>query len=121
MTPLSIARQRKDGVVVLRLEGHLTLGPAASTLSEAMTEALAGNGVTGIVVNMAKVERMDSAGMGELVIAASRAGEKRAKLALCAVTPRLRDLLKITRLDGVLDIYADEAAAVAGVSGAERS
>jgi anti-anti-sigma factor len=121
MTQLSISRQRKDGVMILRLEGYLSLGPAVTLLTETAGEVLAEDPPPGLVINMAKVERTDSAGLGELLIIATRATERRTAMALCCASPRVRDLLQVTRLDGVLSVFADEAKAMAAVTGSTRS
>lgn len=120
MSQLLIGRQRKDGVLILRLEGHLSLGPAVNTLSEAAAEALAEDPPPQIIVNLAKVERIDSAGLGELLIISTRAAEKGAKMAVCCAVQRVRDLLRVTRMDGMLAVYSDEPQAVAALKGEAR-
>ena len=111
---LTISKQTRGEVVILHLSGHLTLGPGVSALAEAAREAIAGDPPAGLVIDMSGVGRIDSAGMGELVIMNTRAG-RRAGMAVCAVSSRVRELLHITHLDGVLSLYPDEAAAIAGL------
>jgi anti-sigma B factor antagonist len=120
MSQLLIGRQRKDGVLILRLEGYLSLGPAVNTLTAVAGEALAEDPPPGIVINLAKVERIDSAGLGELLIISTRAAEKRTVMAVCCATQRVRDLLRVTRMDAMLAVYADESQAVDALKGEEH-
>jgi anti-sigma B factor antagonist len=120
MSQLLIGRQRKDGILILRLEGYLSLGPAVNALTEAAGEALAENPVPAIVVNLSKVERIDSAGLGELLIISTRAAEKHAAMVVCCASQRVRDLLRVTRMDSMLAVYSDELQAVAALTGEGR-
>ena len=100
--------------MILHISGHLTLGPGVSALSDAAREAILGDPPAGLVIDMTGVERIDSAGMGELVIMNTRAG-RRAGMAICAIPHPVLELLHITHLDEVLSLYPDEAAAIAGL------
>ena len=65
-----------------------------------------------LLVNLAKVSYMDSAGLGELVQAYSTVSKQGGKLKLVSPTKRLKDLLVITKLSTVFESFDDEAAAI---------
>ena len=71
-----------------------------------------GAGAKQIVMNLSDVSYMDSAGLGELVSAHAAAARQGAALKLANATKRLQDLLVITKLSTVFDMYDDEASAV---------
>ena len=114
MATLTITKEPKGSIVILHLSGDLTLGPGVSALSKAARDVIVTDPPAGLVIDLTGVDRIDSAGMGELVIMNTRAGS-RAGMAICSVQSRVRELLRITHLDGVLSLYRDEAAAIAGL------
>lgn len=86
------------------VSGRIVLGESSSALHERLRELVTG-GRKKIVLNLAGVNFMDSAGIGELVSGYVSAGQKGGKVKLCELTKRVRDLLQVTRLYSVLDIY----------------
>lgn len=67
-----------------------------------------------IILNLAGVTVVDSEGLGELVSAQTRTSNRGARLSLVSVSPRLQELLFITRLNTVFRVYENEAEALAG-------
>jgi anti-anti-sigma factor len=65
-----------------------------------------------LLVNFGGVRHLSSAVLAKLAWLAKRAEPVRGRIQLCGLDPLLRDLLRITRLDGVFDICADEAEAL---------
>jgi len=118
--PLNIQRTRESGLVLLRCQGMLTIGPGTSALLESGREAMATPGTSGLLLDLSEVERLDSAGMGALVNLMNECGAKKIGLAIHGMTPRIKELLAITRLDGVLPCYPDEQAARAAFTSRER-
>ena len=74
---------------------------------------LAGQGPRRIVVDLAGVAYMDSSGVASLVKLLSRVRRANIDLRLSGLTPRVRSVFEITRLDTVFDIYADTEEALA--------
>lgn len=96
------SRQEGD-VVVIRCEGRITLGLATNTLRNLMRAALEG-GARKLLIDFGGAVQLDSTGIGELVGALSLANEKGAALRLAELPPKIRELLRITRLDTVFDV-----------------
>jgi anti-sigma B factor antagonist len=99
------------GVTVLDLSGPIGLGESSALFGKAIRE-LTDNNRTKIVLNLRDVSSIDSAGIGELVRAyislKSRGGEMR----LLHPTPKVHDLLDLTRLLRVMQVFTDEALAL---------
>jgi len=98
-----IERRTEGDVAVIRCEGRITLGLATNTLRNLMREAL-DSGAKKLLVDFSGATQLDSTGIGELVGALSLANEKGAELKLAAMPPKIRELLRITRLDTVFDV-----------------
>jgi anti-sigma B factor antagonist len=99
-------------VHVLDINGNITLGDATKTIRYTINDLLQ-NGGKKIVLNMSEVNYIDSSGIGELVrtyITVTNAGQQ---LKLLKLTKKTMDLLVITKLLTVFQVYEDEQAAVA--------
>ena len=106
---------RKAGrATILDLEGPLKLGEAEEAFRNQIQQLVDG-GSTYIAVNMAGVTELDSSGIGALVrsfTALKRAG---GKCTLYAPSKRVMMLLKMVRLDSILDLAEDEATALSRI------
>ena len=109
---LSIASREVDGVTVLDLKGRITLGEGSVVVREAVRD-LIGKGSKNILLNMGDVNYVDSSGLGELVSAFTTAKNQSAALKMLSLTKKVHDLLQLTKLYTVFDIYDDEASAIA--------
>ena len=109
---MTIASRKVDGVVVLDLSGKITLGEGSVQLRDAIRE-LTGKGTKKILLNLGDVNYIDSSGLGELVGAFTNAKNQAADLKLLKLTRKVHDLLQLTKLYTVFDIYDDEASAIA--------
>jgi anti-sigma B factor antagonist len=109
---LSIASREVDGVTVLDLNGRITLGEGSVQLRDAIRD-LIGKGQKSILLNLSEVNYIDSSGLGELVSAYTTARNQGAALKLLGLTKKVNDLLQLTKLYTVFDIYDDEASAIA--------
>ena len=99
-----------DAITVLDLSGRITLGEGSVTLREGVQDALA-KGEKHILLNLANVDYIDSSGIGELVSAFTSVRNAGGSLRLLHLTKKVHDLLQITKLYTVFDVYDDEAAA----------
>jgi anti-sigma B factor antagonist len=111
---LTIASRQVDGLTILDLRGKITLGEGSVTLRDAIRNLIS-NGSKCILVNLGEVTYMDSSGLGELVGAYTSAMNQGASLKLLKLTKRVHDLLQITKLYTVFDIYDDEESAIASI------
>jgi anti-sigma B factor antagonist len=98
-------------VVVVDVSGRITLGDASLALQQHMRDMVT-QGHLKIVLNLAGVSFMDSAGIGELVSGYVSVTHNHGHVKLAELTKRIRDLLLVTRLYSVLDIYETEADAL---------
>ena len=103
-------RQNGD-VTILDLKGKITIGSGDVALRNAVQEVMDG-GATKILINMAGVTTIDSSGIGELVSAYTTATDRGAKLKLINLPAKVADILTITQLITVFDVYDTEDEAV---------
>ena len=118
MTMQSTTRQ-SDDVTILDLTGRLSLGEAVAfgpgsglILSETVKE-LAKKGKKNILLNLAGVTYVDSSGVGQLVGAMTSARNQGVSLKLLRPNTQVLNLLKLSKLDTVFNIFEDEGTAVA--------
>src|SRR5579871_5013975 len=104
-----------DGVTVVALDGRIILVEESNALREKVKEMLAA-GKKKIVLNMNNVTFIDSAGLGALVAAHHSAISQGAALKLCHLGAKFQEVLQITKLLTVFDVYDTEVAAVASFS-----
>ena len=108
---LKFNTRQVDGVTILDLSGRITLGEGSVTVRDAVKDALS-KGSKSILLNLAKVDYIDSSGLGELVGAYTTVKNQGGELKLLHLTTKVHDLLQITKLYTVFDIKDDEASAI---------
>jgi anti-sigma B factor antagonist len=108
---MTITERTINGVTVLDVDGQITLGPGADRLGDKVRSLLQ-QGSKQLIVNLSRVNYVDSAGLGELVQAHTTVARQGGALKLVGVAKRLKDLLVITKLATVFDSYDTEAAAI---------
>lgn len=114
---VKLTTHQRGKVIVVDTSGRVTLGEGSSTLRTTIRALVAG-GSRQIVLNMAEVTYMDSSGLGELLAAHTSVSTAGGELKLLNLSKRVRDILEITRLDTVFEIFEDEALAVDSFSAA---
>jgi anti-sigma B factor antagonist len=111
--PLVTINVRQVGnATVLDLNGRLTLGGASETLSDKVHE-LRNSGAINLAINMSGVSYVDSSGLGTLVRVYSSVKNANGRCRLFSSPKQFVQLLKMTRLDTVLELFEDEASAIA--------
>src|ERR1700761_4865423 len=106
------AKVRKvNEVAIVDLDGKITLGENTGILRDELRSLLA-QGTKHIVLNMANVSYVDSAGLGELVGAYTTAANQGGSVALLHLQGKMKDLLQITKLHTVFNTFEDEQTAV---------
>lgn len=96
----------------LELKGKITIGAGDLQMREAIHAALAA-GSRKVIVDMKDVTTIDSSGVGELVGCYTTATHKGAKMKLLHLPPKISDVLTVTQLITVFDVYENEAEALA--------
>jgi anti-sigma B factor antagonist len=111
--------QRSVGdVVVLDLKGKITLGEGDELLKDKVN-SLVNQGHKKIVLNLAEVPYIDSAGLGEIVRTYTTVSRQGGSLKLLSLTKRITDLLSITKLLTVFETFDSEKDAVGSFSAAK--
>lgn len=109
---MQIYSRHVGGVTVLDPKGKITIGVGDVALRKAVHEALDAGGLK-ILLNLGGVTTIDSSGIGELVSAYTTVTNRGGKLKLMHLPPKVNDILQITQLHTVFEIYDDEDDAVA--------
>ena len=109
---MKLTTREVAGVTILDLSGKITLGEGGLTLRDEVHKLLA-KGSKKIVLNLAGVNYIDSSGLGELVSSYTTAKNQGADLKLLNLTKKVKDVLQVTKLYTVFDIFDDEASAIA--------
>jgi len=102
----------EKGVSVVDVSGRISLGEGATTVREAL-RAMAKEGQKNILLNLHNVSYIDSSGLGTLVSSFATLGRSGARLKLLNVTSRVKDILLVTKLHTVFEVFEDEATAIA--------
>jgi len=108
---MKLASRQVGGVAVIDIEGKILLGEGDVEVKKAVDELLSKDQKR-VLLNLAKVPYIDSAGLGEIIRCFTAARKAGGNLKLVAPNQRLIDLLTITKLVNVFDWYGDEAAAL---------
>jgi anti-sigma B factor antagonist len=104
---LQITTREFDRVVVVDVVGNLTINESRTELRD-LIHVLSETGHKRFLLNLAGVEYVDSTGMGELVRCFSTVRQKGGEMKLLQVNKRVADLLQMTRLSTIFEIYSEE-------------
>jgi len=111
MNKLEISRRDLDGVVILDLTGNITIGETSEMLRN-LLKAFAFEDKKHILINLASVGTFDSTGLGTLVGSYSTLGAQGGQLKLENLSARVLELMHITKLYTVFEIYDNEETAL---------
>ena len=104
-------REVKD-IIIIDLSGQITLGDPTASIRDEIRDQL-NQGARNILLNLADVSYIDSSGLGELTAGFTTVKNRGGALKLLSLTKRVHDLMQITKLYTVFDIYDDEKKAIA--------
>jgi len=110
---LRMTNSEVGGASVVTLDGRIVLGEESNSLREKM-KSLVAEGKKKIVLNMASIKYIDSAGLGTLVASHLSAKTQGVSLRICHLGEKFHEVLQLTRLLTVFEVYDTEAAAVSG-------
>lgn len=108
---LDIEQTEHEGIAVLNLKGRITVGSEAGAFRDKIAE-LSAAGTRDIVLNLAGVDYIDSTGLGALVMCATRLRKNGGSIKLVNLNRRHIELLVMTKLATIFEIFADEQDAV---------
>ncbi len=104
--------KRLDGVVVISPRGYLVGGEETDELQQAIQD-LANEGNLCLVINLAETEFINSWALGVLIGAHVNYSKRAGKMKLCSVAQKIANLLAVTRLASVFEVYENEEKAIA--------
>jgi len=108
---LTVSERTVDDVIILDLDGSIRLGEEESQLREAIKGLLAADRKK-LLLNLDKVDYIDSSGIGALVYSFTTVRRHDGQLKLLHMGRKVRDVLTLTKLLSVFETYEDEAQAV---------
>ena len=108
---VQISSRTEGDVTIVDVGGKITLGEGSSALRDKVKELSAG-GSKKILINLGEVNYIDSSGIGELVSAFTSVSNSGGALKLLNLTKRVHDLLQITKLYTVFEVFDSEASAL---------
>lgn len=116
MVNLYIHERSERDVAVLDLKGRIRINGGTLALHRSI-RCLVEEGKTKILLNLAGVTHIDSTGLGELISSCVTVSNKGGQLKLVHLTERLQDIMTITKLLTVFDVYDNEPDALASFTG----
>jgi anti-sigma B factor antagonist len=108
---VKLTTRQVGDVTVVDAVGRITLGEGASTFRDTIRD-LVSKGQKKLLLNLAEVSYIDSSGIGEMVSGFTTVTNQGGQVKLLNLTKRVKDLLQITKLYTVFEVFDDEAAAV---------
>lgn len=108
---VKLTTRQVNDITVIDAVGRITLGEGASTFRDTIRD-MAQGGHKKVLLNLSEISYIDSSGIGELVSGFTTVTNHGGNLKLLGLSKRVKDLLQITKLYTVFDVYDDEAEAV---------
>jgi anti-sigma B factor antagonist len=108
---VKLTTRQVGDVTVIDATGRITLGEAASSFRDEIRD-LAAKGEKKLLLNLSEVSYIDSSGIGEMVSSFTTVTNHGGQLKLLGLNKRVKDLLQITKLYTVFEVFDDEASAV---------
>jgi anti-sigma B factor antagonist len=110
---LKVETRQLDGVTVVSCHGRIILGEESAGMRETLKRALTSSRL--LVLDLSDTSYIDSSGLGTLVGVYSSARASGADIKLAGLNQRLRDLLQITKLVTVFEVYDNVQQAIAAL------
>jgi anti-sigma B factor antagonist len=108
---MQITDREKEGIVVLDCVGQLIAGESTGTMRETLNQLISA-GKARLILNLAGVTYIDSSGLGALVMCFSTARRAGGTMKLLNLSRRTVELIVLTRLETVFEVFDDEQSAV---------
>ena len=112
---VKLTTRQVGDVTVVDAVGRITLGDGASSFRDTVRD-LANKGDKKLLINLSEVSYIDSSGIGEMVSGFTTVTNHGGQLKLLGLSKRVKDLLQITKLYTVFEVFDDEASAVRSFS-----
>jgi len=108
---LEIGQHEREGITIVAMKGRITVGHEATALRETVATLNTG-GTRNLVFNLGGVDYIDSTGLGALVMSASTLRKNGGNVKLVNLNRRTIELLVMTKLATIFEIFTDEQDAV---------
>ncbi len=108
---LKMNKRQVDSVTVIDMSGKIILGEETAQLRETVKKILS-EGNDRILLNLNDVSYIDSSGLGQLVSCFATTSRKGGQIKLLNLTNKVKEVLQITKLSTVFDIFEDENKAI---------
>lgn len=108
---LAIDVREREGITILDLNGRITVGEESTALRERLRQVAAA-GIRDVILNLRDVDYIDSTGLGAMVVCFTSLRKQEARLKLENLNRRNIELLVLTKLTTVFEIFNDEQDAV---------
>lgn len=108
---VKLTTRQVGDVTVVDAAGRITLGEGASTFRDTIRN-LADKGDKKLLVNLGDVSYIDSSGIGEMVSSYTTVTNHGGQLKLLGLNKRVKDLLQVTKLYTVFEVFEDETSAI---------
>lgn len=112
---MKIEKRQQNDVTVVTIQGVIKLGESARLFSDYLKELIESDAGS-VLIDMTEIDYVDSTGLGELVGYLQRFEDQGRRLALLRPQSRILNLLKLTMLDEVFQIFTDESKAITALS-----
>ena len=109
---MRVSTRQKGDVTIVDLNGKITIGAGDIALRNAVHQAI-DSGTKNVLINLHEVSTIDSSGVGELVSAYTTATNRGIRLKLINLPDKVADILTITQLITVFDVYDSDEEAIA--------
>lgn len=109
--PLALESRRVGDITVVKCSGRIVEGTESAALQQQLNALFPREPY--IVLHLSEVQFIDSSSLGLLTRLLARARNANGSLKLCAVSPKIDEVLRVTKLRTVFDSYESEAAAIA--------
>ncbi|MBK7708264.1 MAG: STAS domain-containing protein [Acidobacteria bacterium] len=110
---LEIQERQNGEMTVLDLEGNIIMGGGSARLRDEI-KRLIGEDKTDILLNLEKVKYIDSSGAGEILAGVGSLSELGGHLKLTNLMPKVKEVLTLSSILPILEVYDDETSAAAG-------
>lgn len=120
MSELNISNRQSGDVTIVDLSGKIALGESNRAMHEAI-RSLTADGKKNILLNLANVTLIDSSGLGELVASYASVERHGGTMKLANLSERFIELITITKLYTVFDVFENEADALASFEAASEA
>lgn len=101
---MNLIKEYQNNIVIIRLDGDVMGGPEAVKLNEEINRML-DEKVMEVVIDLGKVKRMNSSGLGILINALTTYKQNGGNLKLASPNPLVNNLLEITKLKDIFEVY----------------